>query len=181
MLSCPFHGVTPTRNTAQTTRRNTGKPVSVANQAPAAVAEDSRADIYQRVTDRIAAAIEAGAGRWQMPWHPGTDGAVQCLPVNAATGRPYRGINTVVLWATAQAEGYRSATWATYRQWQELGAQVCKGEQSSPVVFWKISGQDEGEDGGTGGGEASGGGETSDDRRRPGCWRAATTCSTLPR
>ncbi len=155
-----------TRNRAQTTRRKTGKPASVATQAAAAAAEDSRADIYQRITNRIAAAIEAGAGRWQMPWHPGTDGAAPRLPVNAATGKPYRGVNTVVLWATAQAEGYQSATWATYRQWQELGAQVRKGEQSSPVVFWKISGQDDGEDGGSPGGGDAGGGESSEDDRR---------------
>jgi len=85
-----------------------------------------------------------------MPWHPGADGATPQLPVNAVTGKPYRGINTVVLWATAQAEGYPSAVWATYRQWQELGAQVRKGEQSSPVVFWKISDTDEQEDGDNG-------------------------------
>ena len=30
-------------------------------------AESSRADIYQRITDRIAAVIEAGAGEWRMP------------------------------------------------------------------------------------------------------------------
>ena len=68
-----------------------------------------RADIYQRITDRIAAAIEAGAGEWRMPWHPGADGAAPVLPINAATGKPYRGVNTIVLWATAQAEGYPSA------------------------------------------------------------------------
>ena len=103
-----------------------------------------------------------------MPWHPGADGAAPRLPVNAATGKPYRGINTVVLWATAQAEGYPSAVWATYRQWTELGAQVRKGEQSSPVVFWKINGPDEGEDGGTGGSGDSGGaaGEDGEDGRR---------------
>ena len=104
---------------------------------------DSRADIYQRITDRIAAAIEAGAGEWRMPWHPGADGVAPVLPVNAATGKPYRGVNTVVLWATAQAEGYPSAVWATYRQWAELGAQVRKGERASPVVFWKISDKEE--------------------------------------
>jgi antirestriction protein ArdC len=102
-----------------------------------------RADIYQRITDRIAAAIEAGAGEWRMPWHPGADGAALVLPVNAATGKPYRGVNTIVLWATAQAEGYPSAVWATYRQWAELGAQVRKSERSSPVVFWKINDKDE--------------------------------------
>jgi len=100
---------------------------------------ESRADIYQRVTDSIAAAIEAGAGEWRMPWHSGTDGLAPVLPVNVATGRAYRGVNTVVLWASAQAKTYGSAVWGTYRQWQERGAQVRKGEQASPVVFWKIT------------------------------------------
>jgi len=157
------------RTNTRTSRKasSASKPASVPAQAPAA--EESRADIYQRITDRIAAAIEAGAGKWQMPWHPGADGAAPRLPVNAATGKPYRGINTVVLWATAQAEGYPSAAWATYRQWHELGAQVRKGEQSSPVVFWKINGPDEGEAGGTGNGGDAGGtaGEDGADGRRP--------------
>lgn len=68
------------------------------------------------------------------------------LPVNAATRKSYRGVNTIVLWATAQAESYPSAVWATYRQWAELGAQVRKGETSSPVVFWKISDKEEQDD-----------------------------------
>ncbi len=154
-----------TRNRTHTTR----KPARVPAQAPEPAAEESRADIYQRITDRIAAAIEAGAGTWQMPWHSGADGAAPRLPVNAATGKPYRGINTVVLWATAQAEGYPNAVWATYRQWAELGAQVRRGEQSSPVVFWRVNGPDEGEDGGTGGGGDAGGaaGEDGTDGRRP--------------
>lgn len=153
-----------TSNRIQAIRRKASKPANVTTQARVAMAEDNRADIYHRITDRIAAAIEAGAGKWQMPWHPGMDGMAQCLPVNAATGKPYRGINTVVLWATAQVEGYSGAVWATYRQWQELGAQVRKSEQSSPVVFWKINGQDEGEDGdSTGGGDAGGSGENSED------------------
>ena len=113
-------------------------------------AETGRADIYQRITDQIAAAIEAGAGEWRMPWHPAADGAMPVLPVNAVTRKPYRGVNTVVLWAAAQAEGYPSAVWATYRQWAELGAQVRKGERASPVVFWKISDKEEQEDAGEG-------------------------------
>ena len=28
----------------------------------------SRADIYQRMTDSIVAPIEAGVGKWRMPW-----------------------------------------------------------------------------------------------------------------
>ena len=43
-----------------------------------------------------------------------------------------------MLWATAQEKGYKSGTWATYKQWQELGAQVRKGEKSANVVFRKF-------------------------------------------
>ena len=50
---------------------------------------------------------------------------------------PTGGVNTVVLWASGQARSYGCAVWGTYRQWQERGAQVRKGEQASPVVFWK--------------------------------------------
>ncbi len=147
-----------TRTTTRTSRKasTASKPARVSAQAPAPTAEENRADIYQRITDRIAAAIEAGAGTWQMPWHPGADGTAPRLPVNAATGKSYRGINTVVLWATARAESYPSAVWATYRQWAKLGAQVRRGEQSSPVLFWKINGPDEGEDGGSTGGGGDG-------------------------
>ena len=84
------------------------------------------------------AAIEAGAAEWRMPWHTGADGEAAGLPINAGSGGPYRGINTLVLWATAHVEGYPSAVWGTYRQWAALGAQVRKGEKASPVVFWKI-------------------------------------------
>lgn len=111
-------------------------------------AAEDRADIYQRVTERIVAAIEQGAeaGDWRMPWHGGGDGQPCAVPVNAATGKAYRGINVLALWAAAQAEGYGMGTWATYRQWRGMGAQVRKGEQASPVVFWKVSGKEEGDD-----------------------------------
>jgi hypothetical protein len=109
---------TGTRTTRTASNAGIRKDVHAAATPAAspAATEESRADIYQRITDRIAAAIEAGAGEWRMPWHPGTDGAAPVLPVNAVTGKPYRGVNTVVLWATAQAEGYPGAVWATYRQ-----------------------------------------------------------------
>lgn len=95
------------------------------------------ADIYQTVTDRIVRLIEQGAGRFECPWHSRADdaAAIRC-PVNV-TGRAYRGVNVPLLWATADAFGYRSNVWATYRQWQERGAQVRKGEKSTLVIFWK--------------------------------------------
>lgn len=93
-------------------------------------------DVYQRITDQIIAAIEAGAGNWKMPWtHDGqTDTAT---PLNASSRRGYRGVNVIALWASAQAHGYPTGLWATYKQWSEMGAQVRKGERATLVVFWK--------------------------------------------
>jgi antirestriction protein ArdC len=94
-----------------------------------------RTDIYQAVTKTIVAQIEAGAGTYRMPWHH--DGSPTTRPTNAVSNTFYRGINVVALWAAAASRGYPTGLWATYRQWQEIGAQVRKGEQGTQVVFWK--------------------------------------------
>src|SRR5437016_3975154 len=72
-----------------------------------------------------------------MPWH--TSGRHAFSPINVTSHKPYRGINTVCLWAAAEAKGYESGEWGTYRQWQDRGAQVRKGEKSTTVVFWKFA------------------------------------------
>src|SRR5207247_83908 len=94
-------------------------------------------DVYQRVTSQIVNAIEQGVSNWHMPWH--TSGKFAFSPVNVTSRKPYRGINTVCLWAAAQAKGYERGEWGTYQQWQERGAQVRKGEKATTVVFWKFA------------------------------------------
>ncbi len=95
----------------------------------------NRTDVYQQVTDTIIAAIENGAGQWQMPWHRAGSGLNR--PVNIDTGNHYRGVNIVALWAASEVRGFSSGTWGTYRQWQNMACQVRKGEKSSLVVFYK--------------------------------------------
>src|SRR5262249_44400411 len=51
---------------------------------------------------------------------------------------PYRGINILSLFCSAQKQGFDNGLWGTYKQWAELGAQVRKGERGTPVVFWKV-------------------------------------------
>ncbi|MEI2677588.1 MAG: ArdC-like ssDNA-binding domain-containing protein [Burkholderiaceae bacterium] len=94
-----------------------------------------RADVYSRITTQIVAAIEAGAGDWRMPWHH--DGAATTRPQNVTSRKRYRGVNVLALWIAAEASAYSSGLWGTYRQWASLGAQVCKGEHGTTVVFWK--------------------------------------------
>jgi antirestriction protein ArdC len=57
-------------------------------------------------------------------------GSEMQVPVNV-TGRGYRGVNVPILWATANALGYESSVWGTYKQWGERGAQVRKGEKAA--------------------------------------------------
>ena len=94
-----------------------------------------RADVYVSITDQIIAAIEAGADHPQMPWH--SQGSIIERPVNVASQRAYRGVNTVALWAAAYCQQFTTGLWGTYRQWQEKGAQVRKGEKSSVIIFYK--------------------------------------------
>lgn len=92
----------------------------------------AKADVYEQITNAIVSTIEEGADKYEMPWH------ALSIPLNATSRKPYRGVNVLMLWATAQKRAYTSNEWATYRQWQEAGAQVRKGECSTTVVFWKF-------------------------------------------
>ena len=88
------------------------------------------ANLYDRVTATLIAAIEANPGSLVMPWHKTSAG----LPANALTGRDYNGSNILMLWIASDLASYPTATWATYKQWQGLGAQVRKGEASTLIV-----------------------------------------------
>jgi len=59
-------------------------------------------------------------------------------PRNAVTQTFYRGVNVLALWTGAQAAGYPSGLWATYRQWTLARAQVRKGERGHLIIFWKL-------------------------------------------
>jgi antirestriction protein ArdC len=94
-----------------------------------------RKDIYSEITSQLIAAIEADPGKPELPWRKSSGPLF--MPVNALTQNAYNGVNIVSLWVAAEVRGYSSPVWATYRQWQELGAQVRGGEKSSPVIFYK--------------------------------------------
>ncbi len=89
------------------------------------------ASVYEIITDRIIKQLEAGTAPWHKPWStPGQRG----LPRNLLSGHPYRGINVWIL----ASSGYASPYWLTFRQADELGGHVKKGEKGLPVVFWKF-------------------------------------------
>jgi antirestriction protein ArdC len=95
----------------------------------------SRFDIHQHITNQIVESIERGAGEFRLPWHRSASNIMR--PVNIASKAPYRGVNVLSLWASADAKGYQSGMWGTFKQWKEVGAQIKKGEKASYVAFYR--------------------------------------------
>ena len=92
-------------------------------------------DLYRDVTSRIIAELEQGRVPWVQPWgQPGINTPLG-LPVNAATGNHYSGINILLLWGAAIEHGRISQGWLTFKQARALGGSVRKGERGSMVVY----------------------------------------------
>ncbi|WP_192878833.1 ArdC family protein [Sphingopyxis lindanitolerans] len=100
------------------------------------MASTQTASIYDTITNQIIASLEVGVGKFSLPWH--RSNTPLSRPMNAVTRKTYRGVNVLALWASAEAQDFGHGLWATYRQWQSLGAQVRKGEKASPIVFYKV-------------------------------------------
>ena len=90
-------------------------------------------DLYSEVTARILAELERGAAPWVKPWSA-TPG--QNVPQNAVSNRPYSGCNVVLLWLT-RGQGWPTPRFLTFKQAQEAGGSVRKGERGTKVYFVK--------------------------------------------
>jgi antirestriction protein ArdC len=90
-------------------------------------------DLYAEVSAKIVAELERGAAPWIKAW---SATAGHNVPCNAATNRPYSGCNIVLLWM-AQAAGYRTPRYLTFKQTLELGGAVRKGQHGTKVYFVK--------------------------------------------
>lgn len=78
---------------------------------------------YQNTIDRLINAMDNGKVPWRRPW---------TTPVNAISGKAYRGINFLVL-ATAD---FADPRYLTFLQAKDLGGHVKQGERGFPVIKW---------------------------------------------
>ena len=92
----------------------------------------SRPAAADTITQAIIARLEAGTRPWARPWT-----GISVSRPSRACGTAYRGINTLWLGMAADAAGYSSPYWLTYRQAQLQGGQVRKGERGTIAVFYK--------------------------------------------
>lgn len=83
-------------------------------------------DVYHMVTDRILKQLEEGVIPWKKPWADCLEGTF-----NRVSRKSYSLLNQMLL--------SKSGEYATYKQWQQVGGRVKKGEKSEIVVFWKLN------------------------------------------
>lgn len=86
------------------------------------------------VTERLIRMLESGTAPWQKPWDAGI--AAMNRPHNF-NGRPYHGVNALMLWCTAIDKGYEDPRWLTFKQVNKLGGHVNKGEKAQIVEYWQ--------------------------------------------
>src|SRR3546814_16924416 len=85
-----------------------------------------RTNLYEQITNRIIAELEAGRIPWVQPW--GSAKASVGMPYNAVSERRYSGINILTLWDAIVSRGFASHAFLTFRQAITLGGNVRRGE-----------------------------------------------------
>jgi ParB/RepB/Spo0J family partition protein len=94
-----------------------------------------RPSLYQEITDKIIAELEAARVPWVQPWGTAAAKASLTMPKNATTQRPYSGINVLILWDAVIRHGFSTQNWLTFRQALRLGGNVRQAEHGTTVVY----------------------------------------------
>src|SRR5438309_364641 len=102
---------------------------------PRARTGEDRTSLYDDITNKIIAELEAGRVPWVQPWGSAAAKAPLAMPKSAESGRQYSGINILILWGAATERGFTGQSWLTFRQALSLGGHVRKGERGTTVVY----------------------------------------------
>ena len=130
-------------------KRGFGGPARKGRKAALRAARGSdapRASLYDEVTAKIIVQLEAGCFPWAQPWSSAA--AVPGLPRNAVSGRPYSGINVLILWGAVIEGCYPSQDWLTFRQALAAGGCVRKGERGHTIFYADRFTPEDGREGG---------------------------------
>lgn len=96
-------------------------------------ASPDRANLYEQITNRIIAELEAGRVPWVQPW--GTAQVAVGMPYNAVSDRRYGGMNILTLWDAIVSRGFTSHAFLTFRQAITLGGSVRRGERGIGILY----------------------------------------------
>src|SRR3546814_922492 len=103
------------------------------NTAHARAGSD-RTSLYDDLTGKIIAELEAGRVPWFQPWGTAAAKAPLAMPRKAATGRQYSGLHILIPWGRVIQQGFTGQTWLTFRHAPPPAGNVRKGEHGTTVV-----------------------------------------------
>ena len=81
-------------------------------------------------SDKVIGMLEKGTAPWQKPWNKPKHALG--LPINPTSGNEYHGSNFIRL----LLEGREDPRWMTYKQAQNAGCQVRRGEKGTQIAYW---------------------------------------------
>ncbi|HEV7380565.1 MAG TPA: zincin-like metallopeptidase domain-containing protein [Dyadobacter sp.] len=114
------------------------------------MSESEKRDYRQELTSNIMKMVEAGTAPWQKPWNADAAAAHLAMPYNAASGRAYRGGNSIWLMAKAMEKAEFDPRFVTYNQAKDNDWQVKKGERGTSVEYWQFDKEEKRKDPTTG-------------------------------
>ena len=100
-----------------------------------------KADIHQEITDAVVESLEAIREQygkdhegfaWDKPWIDTASGRPRNID-----GKPYRGINVLLLLIQASKMGYTQNIWGTIKAWNSKGGKIIKGSKSIKITFYR--------------------------------------------
>lgn len=92
----------------------------------------TKKDVYQEVTQHVINALEQGHVIWKQGWNR------LGLPENIAAVNHYRGWNSFYLNFITQYKGYKTPYFLTYKQAQDSGGNIRRGEKGYQIVYWAL-------------------------------------------
>ncbi|MEQ8470023.1 MAG: zincin-like metallopeptidase domain-containing protein [Marinoscillum sp.] len=95
----------------------------------------NRADIHQEITNNIISLLDQVDLKDYQP--PFANLAALGIPLNPVTKNQYQGINILSLWFNQKSRALPSNKWASFKQWQQAGGKVKKGEKGTRIIFYK--------------------------------------------
>ena len=90
----------------------------------------------EHVATRVANQTEKGNAPWQKGYDKPKGADLQ--PFNPATGKHFKGLNSVQLRSVSEEKGYNDPRWMSYHTANRIGAKIRKGERGTRVEYLRF-------------------------------------------
>ncbi len=85
----------------------------------------------EKIAEAFLESLEDEPKQWQKKWK-----GLGRKPVNAVTGKPYKGINRLWLNYWQSTMGYADPRWCTFNQAQKQNWHIMKGSKGTQIEYW---------------------------------------------